>query len=432
MYKFFIDDIINQTKSNIYLSKCRINNIDIIYAIPDIHGDYEVLLDVLSCYNIIDIVNDNKYDINNIILKKSLKNIVIVQTGDIMDQYREDGKYNCFQLHDDLCLKLLIKLKKESLELDNVHIVLLYGNHDITNIFRCYGQNHFINDKELLEYMNNSWLYSYGEEFNYLKLSDKEQSIIHKRNKFINDNIDDIHNMFLSGVIVNDIMFSHSFITKQMIDKLLYYSYQLYCYKNNIIFSNNSEIFNGNFWKMLKTYNVDILYFINCLTHYILKSIIYENNIDEKLYNSLWIIKQLFNERKYNNEKLQTIIKQYNDLSLFQNDKKYNTNQFKNYITDQIEEIIHIINTFDINNIVLGHVSISSEPRRQIINIKDKKKYIYYNDIMLSRAFIVKNKSFLNRLYTTKKHLLIFSKSKININKPVFNIYTYQIKNILI
>ena len=425
--KCFIDEIINKTKDNVVLSNCRINNIDTIYTISDIHGDYDVLIDILKFYNVIDINENDIHNIDNITLKKSLNNIAIVQTGDILDQYRENGRYFCFNLNDILCLKLLIKLKKESMLLDNVHVILLYGNHDITNIFRCYGENHFIKNKQILDYMNESWLYSYGNKFDYLNLSEQEINIIKDRNDTINTYINDLYNLFLSGVIVNNIMFSHSFITKYNINTILLYTYRLYCYKNNIIFSKDSEVLNGLFLNVLNSYSIDLLYFINCMKKYMLHSIIYENNIETEIYNSLWSIKILFNERIYNNEKLQRIIKKYNNLDLmidYEKDKI--SDEYILYIQQQKKVINDIINLFNINKIVLGHVSISSEPRHQILNINDNEYDIYYNDIHLSRAFIIKNPILFVSIKTIKKYLLVFTNKYLKTNNYKNSTYDYR------
>ena len=144
-YKEFTDwkmnDIIKSYCNN-DVQESTIKGVKHILTIPDIHGDVKVLIDLLIIYKII-IINGKITDedlvtgtaLNKISINKKLENIVLIQTGDIMDGYRPGNKPNKNYIPNDLlCIDILLKLREEAKELNNVHIILLLGNHEISNI----------------------------------------------------------------------------------------------------------------------------------------------------------------------------------------------------------------------------------------------------------------------------------------------------------
>ena len=144
---------------------------DNVYVIGDIHGDYNALISILTNINCIIVVE------REIRWNPEMKNICIIQTGDIMDGYRnnpsiynpkEDGiadeqiyiqsKTRKNYVSRDLeIIRLLLKLKKEA-NLNDSEIILLYGNHELMNLFniidlyklRLYGYT--VNNINLLNF----------------------------------------------------------------------------------------------------------------------------------------------------------------------------------------------------------------------------------------------------------------------------------------
>ena len=159
-----------------------IQNVDIIYSIPDIHGDIQTFVDLLFLYDVIKVnkhfnlksffneykkIKKTKYDqildfedffLENVHFNTELRNVAIIQTGDITDGYRnyfvfEKGydyeniffnknmnslNYNTEYIPNDLlCLKLALQLYNECKniqESNNVYFILLLGNHEIIQL----------------------------------------------------------------------------------------------------------------------------------------------------------------------------------------------------------------------------------------------------------------------------------------------------------
>ena len=166
-----------------------IQNVDIIYSIPDIHGDIQVFVDLLFLYDVIKVdkpfnlmhffnvyksIKKTDYDqilrleedfLNHVHFNTELRNIAIIQTGDITDGYRnyfdfedDDNYYGIFfnknmnspNYHfkyisnDLLCLKLALQLYNECKTIqksNNVYFILLLGNHEIMQLYNLETYN---------------------------------------------------------------------------------------------------------------------------------------------------------------------------------------------------------------------------------------------------------------------------------------------------
>jgi len=151
---------------------------DKVYVIGDIHGDFNALLQILININCITI-NKKPDGTTEYNWDEEAENVCIIQTGDIMDGYRDRIYSNGEQLKEngnadeqiygqsnirpeyiskDLeIIEFLITLKKEANKYDS-NIILLYGNHEIMNIFniidlyklRLYGYT--VNNINLLNF----------------------------------------------------------------------------------------------------------------------------------------------------------------------------------------------------------------------------------------------------------------------------------------
>ena len=139
-----------------------------IYAVSDIHGDYDRLAELLLSKNII---NNNHDWISN--------NNKLIVGGDLTDRHNQGIQV----------IELLMKLEKQALMTDG-RVITLLGNHDCSLIARVYE---FINnyfsawecrqvfienggiDAEALHVSKNS------EIFNWLK----NRPLIHKEGKYL-------------------------------------------------------------------------------------------------------------------------------------------------------------------------------------------------------------------------------------------------------
>jgi len=105
-----------------------------VFAIGDLHGDYKLALDILI--NVIKVIDK---DLNWI-----LKDCIIVQTGDILDNCRpfdkkcdepqeNDSEYDDLNMAEDIKLyELFTDLDKKARK-HNSQVISLFGNHELMN-----------------------------------------------------------------------------------------------------------------------------------------------------------------------------------------------------------------------------------------------------------------------------------------------------------
>ena len=173
---------------------------DKIYTIGDIHADYTVLVDILVKQDII-IKNNDEYDWN-----PRLKNTCIIQIGDFIHGYPKKTLIDTYKFFkpDELKIVRLFKHLIETEKNGNKLIVLL-GNHEFMNLIQKYGTGKILYASELYELMDKD---------------EEEQEI----NDFILENCE-------VCCVINNLLFCHAGITRQMI-KLIYgfLKYPKQCY----------------------------------------------------------------------------------------------------------------------------------------------------------------------------------------------------------
>jgi len=124
-----------------------LNKIEHVYAIGDVHGDFNFLIETLFKINVI-VINENiidKYNIDRYKLSDNeiFNNTLIVQVGDQIDGYRKNDTYNINRIpssnflipKDESIIKLMDKLGNEAYNQHrNFHVLSLLGNHELLNI----------------------------------------------------------------------------------------------------------------------------------------------------------------------------------------------------------------------------------------------------------------------------------------------------------
>jgi len=246
----------NKYKSSMFNSYGKIN-FDTVYAIGDIHGDYNALKQILLQIKCIIIEN-------GIIKWNPLAtNTCIIQVGDILDGYRPGIEVPEKYISRDIdIIKLLLSLNEEARQY-NSKIILLYGNHEINGLFNI------IDDIKL-----NNYKYS-------IKNNTIENALeFNKQMKLLKDRIlCEYH----SVVIVNNYIFCHSGIILKIIKKLL-------------------QLFEISFNEYLQLQDKDKLYLINICATGLLNFILNNETTAEEYINQYkYILLQLFQHREYQN-----------------------------------------------------------------------------------------------------------------------------------
>ena len=361
-------------------------NIDKIYVLGDIHGDLNKFLSFLKSIKIIKSSSFPKYydvykqcengeDIKNLnedIIKyiefdneylTSLKNICIVQLGDITD-----GHLNCNMLihtkfdyskvkyiNNDIAIYAVINaIMKKFKELKhNCHFVLILGNHDIENIFNnIYNRNkatyspcEYALSKEFEFKYYNAWG-NYILNDNELTINDKEPkrsltfSKLQKRYFYLIKCFDIVHKMYLIVQINNDKVFSHTLIYKPFIENI----------KNKI-----------NFIKPMTTNPYNVIKYINSILKYFMLKISKHESLTLKNIN------EIINSVIISKEDEKDVVKNL-----------YNMTQTKsNNVIEANEPFTHE----DIKHYFIGH-----EINEQLNKIKHSMFDLYYTDIGLTSS----------------------------------------------
>lgn len=195
-YSHKIDDNIldeltelNKLYSQSYKRFVHKNNYDTVYVIGDIHADYISLIDILLKQQFI-IKTDDYYDWN-----PEIKNTCIIQIGDFLHGYGKQASPQTYQffhpgeLEIVRLFKHLIKTEKNGNKL-----VVLLGNHEFMNLMQKYNTGKVLYANELYQLLD----------------QEKEEKEI---NDFILENCE-------VCCVINDFLFTHAGITKQMIQKI--------------------------------------------------------------------------------------------------------------------------------------------------------------------------------------------------------------------
>lgn len=191
-----MNDLIYSSLNDVYLNKCsndreKINFVNDIYAIGDLHGDYQILIKILLNFNLI--VKTKEYYYNNITfdykLNDKLSSYALIQVGDQLDGNRHlDYSKNNFKDEDDKIIYFFDILKEQSKKLNNVYIISIIGNH---------------------EFMNLNKIYKYVSPNN-----------LNSRNDFIDNNKKNILCNRYYCIVINNFVFSHCGIIKSLIVNL--------------------------------------------------------------------------------------------------------------------------------------------------------------------------------------------------------------------
>ena len=269
---------------------------DIIYAIGDIHGDYETLLQLLEFIKCI--IYKKEGNKNKIHWNPKCKNTCLIQTGDILDGYRKGVLIKReFESKDLKIIKLLLRLSEECIQY-NSRIILIYGNHEISAFYRL------IDNIKLKNY-------------NYTILNPTIENI-----KLYNNKLKKLQEQIMCNYhticIVNDYIFCHSGFVLKIILNLL----------------NIFKIKKENF---LNLQTSDKLFLINICALGLLEYIL-SGKVDKIFTKQLQnILIKVFNNREY-----QDIINDVNELSA--------ANKIK--LLTNINESNIILNT---KGMVIGH-----------------------------------------------------------------------------
>lgn len=224
--------------SNINLGK--FNNIYKCYVIGDIHGDINKFFLFLKSINIIKSTNISQtfdaYKVSTEEMRNSvrefiefedfsnLKNVCIVQLGDIID-----GHNTCFNntpgfINNDIMIYVVIEeIIERFKKCDNCHFILISGNHDIENIFDVYG----IENKVEGAICNMSNKYSYWAQYILNSdevYADNKNEIVYrklvKRKDFLQNDFDIFNVMYFIVSINDETVFSHTVFYKAVLKKL--------------------------------------------------------------------------------------------------------------------------------------------------------------------------------------------------------------------
>ena len=361
-------------------------NIEKIYVLGDIHGDLNKFLSFLKSIKIIKSSSfPNDYDVykqckdgedikklNEDIIKyiefdneylTSLKNICIVQLGDITDGHLSCNMLNnpnfdysnVKYINNDIAIYAVINaIMKKFKELKhNCHFVLILGNHDIENIFNnIYNRNkatyspcEYASSKEFEFKYYNAWG-NYILNDNELTINDKEPkrsltfSKLQKRYFYLIKCFDIVHKMYLIVQINNDKVFSHTLIYKPFIENI----------KNKI-----------NFIKPMTTNPYDVIKYINSILKYFMLKISKHESLTLKNINEI-----------------------INSVIISKEDEKDVINNLYNITQTKSNNVIKENKPFtheDIKHYFIGH-----EINEHLNKIKHSMFDLYYTDIGLTSS----------------------------------------------
>lgn len=246
----------NKYKSSMFNSYEKIK-FDTVYAIGDIHGDYNALKQILLHIKCI-IIDNGLIKWNPL-----AANTCIIQIGDILDGYRSGIEVSeKYKSRDIEIINLLLSLNDEAQQY-NSKIILLYGNHEINGLFNNIDDIKLNNYKYSIK--NNS--IENALEFN------KQIKLL--KNRILCE--------YYSVVIVNNYIFCHSGIILKIIKKLL-------------------QLFEISFNEYLQLQDEDKLYLINICATGLLNFILTNGSSTDKYINQYkYILLQLFQHREYKN-----------------------------------------------------------------------------------------------------------------------------------
>ena len=258
---------------------------DIVYAIGDVHGDYESLIIILEYIKCIEYRKENNK--NKIHWNSNCKNICLIQTGDIMDGYRHDNPNKDFISKDLKAIKLLLRLSEECLQY-NSRVILIYGNHEISAFYRMIDKVKLDNYAKAMLNPTNEKIQAYNK-----KLRNLEEQITCN---------------YHTICIVNGYIFCHSGFILKIIMNIL-----------------NSFKINEEDFVNLKV--SDKLFLINICSlgifQYILSGKVNKNFINQLRFNFM----KVFNNREY-----ESIVHEIKHLSSFKKIKLLNNMNETNLI----------------------------------------------------------------------------------------------------
>ena len=321
-------------------------NYDTVYAIGDIHGDYEALIKILKHINCIIEDKDETFKADNLETNQDrqsiehyeyhwnpeLKNTCIIQVGDIMGKKhasKSKGYFllNSYKPEEIKCVKLLLKLSDEAIKY-NSRIILLYGNHDIMELYNTINYNQLVDI--------------------YKELSDLSEKILCN---------------YHSVCIVNSYIFSHAGFDLELTQNLLK------------IFEINEELF--------VNLNVsDKLYLINVCVASLLNGLLTSKINNYKIKQFYNIILNIFEHRKYSKVR-----------HLFE------TEHYNVYKVLIMKNITKTKMLFDVNGIIIGH--------NQTVDYKIHQfEDLYDIDVKISEGFGSNIKNEVNQILKINKDKL--------------------------
>ena len=182
-----------------FLHKYEYNN---VYTIGDIHSDYNVLLEILLKQQFI-VKTEEYYDWN-----PELSNTCIIQIGDFLHGYGKRASSDTFTFFKPQELEI-VRLFRHLIETESNgnKLIVLLGNHEFMNITKKYNTGKVLYANEL---------------YSLLFKLEEEKEI----NTFIIENCE-------VCCCINNFMFTHAGITRQIIKKIFgFLKYPKVCYNN--------------------------------------------------------------------------------------------------------------------------------------------------------------------------------------------------------
>jgi len=442
--------------------KCKVlptnnNNYDLVYSISDIHGDYEVFKNIIT--NLTDKADDKEHIGNKVILyneetnnfywNPKVFNVCIIQTGDIMDGIRSSLQnpikdyYDNYDSDDLKIIDILINLKEQAESSSNNNkIILLYGNHEIENIFNLIDiqkrnfNNYLKSDKSKLSEIDYctfdenelknitpSIFYTTFNKYFYCESLNNAYSIPYKDINLLQKPLDEN----IKNCIYNKQLIINRFTSLNKLKDKIICNYQTYAIINNYLFCHSgfiskfiSHILNIYNESKTKTYqNLSLEEFINkSLENPNQEFINIINKSISKIINFIWNIynennKELIetNEELLSlniNEHIQNIRNiVWNNIfrDIYTNNIENSSSSILNVSKDlkNIEESFNfIINNLHLKGIIMGHIANKNIREITVIN-KIQDLYVYLTDIAMSRSFYDLSFDNLNSLDTDDK-----------------------------
>lgn len=318
---------------------------DNVYAIGDIHSDYNVLLEILLKQQFI-IKTEKYYDWN-----PDLKNTCIIQIGDFLHGYGKRASPDTFTFFKPQELEI-VRLFKHLIQTESNgnKLIVLLGNHEFMNITKKYNTGKVLYANEL---------------YDLLFKQEEEKEI----NDFIIENCE-------VCCCINNFMYTHAGITKQIIKKIFgFLKYPKVCY-NKLNYFDKIRIIN-----------------ITCIAY---MYIIYKE-LKEKPLN----IKEITNScmRVFYSK-----VKLYNDKT-----KNKSIDKFISDITINDADLIYLK-----NNIIL---------LTEIFNnyINNKTKFYYIKQIRTFDKIDSMFRNEINEIFSYNKMFLILNKNIFKYVKLLFS-----------